>query len=53
MRVWSQIAPLLKKITPKGESFSDLIATFDMSVGFDTYFDLHTKIGEKSDMTKS
>ena len=24
-----------------------------MSVGFDTYFDLHTKIGEKSDMTKS
>ena len=40
-------------IPPEGVSFSDLIATFAMSVGFDTYFDLHTKIGEKSDMTKS
>ena len=28
------------KIPPKGESFSDFIATFAMSVGFDTYFDL-------------
>ena len=44
---------IIEKIPPKGESFSDFIATFAMSVGFDTYFDLHTKIGEKSDMTKS
>ncbi len=29
-----------KKNPPKGESFSDFIATFAMSVGFDTYFDL-------------
>ena len=44
---------IIEKIPPKGESFTDFIATFAMSVGFDTYFDLHTKIGEKSDMTKS
>ena len=31
---------IIEKIPPKGESFSDLIATFAMSVGFDTYFDL-------------
>lgn len=31
---------LIEKIPPKGESFSDFIATFTMSVGFDTYFDL-------------
>ena len=40
MRDWSQIAPLLKKNPPKGESFSDFVATFAMSIGFDTYFDL-------------
>ena len=28
------------KIPLKGESFSDFIATFDMSVVFETYFDL-------------
>ena len=31
---------IIEKIPPKGESFSDFIATFTMSVGFDTYFDL-------------
>ena len=31
---------IIGKIPPKGESFSDFIATFAMSVGFDTYFDL-------------
>ena len=31
---------MIEKIPPKGVSFSDLIATFAMSVGFDTYFDL-------------
>ena len=31
---------VIEKIPPKGESFSDFIATFAMSVGFDTYFDL-------------
>ena len=40
MRDWSQIATLLKKNPTKGESFSDFIAIFAMSVGFDTYFDL-------------
>ena len=29
-----------RKIPQKGERFSDFIATFAMSVGFDTYFDL-------------
>ena len=28
---------IIEKIPPKGESFSDFIATFAMSVGFDTY----------------
>ena len=31
---------IIEEIPPKGESFSDFIATFAMSVGFDTYFDL-------------
>ena len=31
---------MIENIPPKGESFSDFIATFAMSVGFDTYFDL-------------
>ena len=31
---------IIEKIPPKGVSFSDFIATFTMSVGFDTYFDL-------------
>ena len=31
---------IIEKIPPKGESFSDFFATFDMSVGFDTCFDL-------------
>ena len=31
---------MIEKMPPKGESFSDFIATFTMSVGFDTYFDL-------------
>jgi hypothetical protein len=31
---------IIENIPPKGVSFSDLIATFAMSVGFDTYFDL-------------
>ena len=31
---------IIEKVPPKGESFSDFIATFAMSVGFDTYFDL-------------
>ena len=31
---------IIEKNPPKGESFSDFIATFAMSVGFDTYFDL-------------
>ena len=31
---------IIEKIPPKGESFSDFIATFAMSVGFDTYFAL-------------
>ena len=31
---------IIEIIPPKGESFSDFIATFAMSVGFDTYFDL-------------
>ena len=31
---------IIENIPPKGESFSDFIATFTMSVGFDTYFDL-------------
>ena len=31
---------IIEKIPPKGESFSDFIATLAMSVGFDTYFDL-------------
>lgn len=30
----------IEKIPPKGESFSNFIATFAMSVGFDTYFNL-------------
>ena len=30
----------INKIPPKGEGFSDFIATFTMSVGFDTYLDL-------------
>ena len=38
MRAWSQIAPLLKKFLQKSE-FSDFIAIFSPSVGFDTYFD--------------
>ena len=29
---------IIDNIPPKGESFSDFIATFAMSVGFDTYF---------------
>ena len=37
--MWSQIATRPENIPPKGVSFSDLIATFAMSVGFDTYFD--------------
>ena len=35
-----QYCSIIEKIPPKGESFSDFIATFAMSVGFDTYFDL-------------
>ena len=31
---------IIENIPPKGEIFSDFIATFTMSVGFDTYFDL-------------
>ena len=31
---------MIENIPPKGVSSSDLIATFTMSVGFDTYFDL-------------
>ena len=31
---------MIEKMPPKGVSFSDFIATFAMSVGFDTYFDL-------------
>ena len=31
---------IIENIPPKGVSFSDLIATLAMSVGFDTYFDL-------------
>ena len=31
---------MTRKNPPKGVSFSDLIATFGMSVGFDTYFGL-------------
>ena len=31
---------IIENIPPKGVSFSDLIATFAMSVGFDTYFDV-------------
>ena len=43
---------IIENIPPKGESFSDLIATFAMSVGFDTHILIcHTKIGEKFDMT--
>ena len=30
---------IIEKIPPKGVSFSGFIATFAMSVGFDTYFD--------------
>ena len=30
---------MIENIPPKGVSFSDFIATFAMSVGFDTYFD--------------
>ena len=29
---------IIENIPPKGEIFSDFIATFTMSVGFDTYF---------------
>ena len=29
---------IIEKMPPKGERFSDFIATFTMSVGFDTYF---------------
>ena len=32
--------PIIEKIPPKGESFSDFFATFVLSVWFDTYFDL-------------
>ena len=39
--IYNSVAELrIEKIPPKGESFSDFIATFTMSVGFDTYFDL-------------
>ena len=31
---------MIENIPPKGVSFSDFIAFFAMSVGFDTYFDL-------------
>ena len=31
---------IIENIPPKGEIFSDFIANFTMSVGFDTYFDL-------------
>ena len=31
---------IIENIPPKGVSFSDFIATFALSVGFDTYFDL-------------
>src|SRR5574344_1052700 len=35
-----QSVKTIGKIPPKGESFSDFIATFAMSGGFDTYFDV-------------
>ena len=41
--ILSRIGVIIEKIPPKGESFSDFIATFAMSVGFDTYFDLQHK----------
>ena len=44
---------IIENIPPKGEIFSDFIATFTMSGGFDTYFICNTKIGEKSDKAKS
>ena len=45
---------IIENNPPKGESSSDFIATFTLSVGFDTCFDLqHTKTGEKSGMAKS
>ena len=31
---------IIENIPPKGERFSDFIATFAISVGVDTYFDL-------------
>ena len=31
---------IIENLPPKGVSFSDFIATFTMSVGFDTYVDL-------------
>ena len=31
---------IIGKIPPKGESFTDFIDTFDISVEFNTYFDL-------------
>ena len=34
------IYSIIENLPPKGVSFSDFIATFAMSVGFDTYFDL-------------
>ena len=36
---------IIEKNPPKGESFSDFIATFAMSVGFDPYFDLQHQDG--------
>ena len=35
-----RVVSIIENIPPKGVSFLDLIATFAMSVGFATYFDL-------------
>ena len=35
-----RVVSIIENIPPKGVSFSDFIAFFAMSVGFDTYFDL-------------
>ena len=53
MRVWSQIAPLLKKSLQKERVSQILLLHLPCLSGLIHIFICNTKIGEKSDMTKS
>ena len=44
---------MIEKMPPKGESFSDFIATFACLSGLIHILICNTKVGEKSDMAKS